>query len=505
MHSSRLTRAILGALLAVSLTGPAAAQGGGAATGLLSLLPQITSSRHTIALPGRTMQYTAEAGTLALRDGKAETTGAVFFVSYTADRDERTPDPKARPVTFVFNGGPGAASAYLHLGGLGPRILAMSDKGDVLPPPQRLVDNPSTWLAFTDLVFVDPVGTGYSRPADPSKEDQFYGVEQDATSMGAFIRLYLQRAGRRLAPIYLAGESYGGFRAALLSRRLQADSGISVSGAILVSPALEMSLLRGDDFEPLRWALGLPSMAAVNLARQGVTGRGALEERLGEAERFAMTTYLQALAGGLVSGSETSAKDVARLIGLPLALVERRYARIPTGLFIKEFARSEGRVLSRYDGLISAPDPKPGSEWSSGPDPVLAPVGAALTSTFVQYVREELGYRTDVTYRVLNEEVNRRWDYGTSPTRQGYAGALDDLQEARSVNPRMRVLVAHGFTDLVTPYLAARFLISQLPPLNGAEPVRLETYEGGHMMYMRTDSRLALLEDARRLYEGVVR
>ena len=163
MHPSRLRQAIFGALLAVSLSGPAAAQGGGATTGLLSLLPQIASSRHTIALPTRTMEYTAEAGTLALRDGKAETTGAVFFVAYTADRDERTPDPKARPVTFVFNGGPGAASAYLHLGALGPRILAMSDKGDVLSPPQRLVDNPSTWLAFTDLVFVDPVGTGYSR------------------------------------------------------------------------------------------------------------------------------------------------------------------------------------------------------------------------------------------------------------------------------------------------------------------------------------------------------
>ena len=477
------------------------AGGGSGGSGLLGMLPEIASSRHAVALPAGTMQYTAEAGTLRLRDGKAETTAAVFFVAYTADKDPRAP-AASRPVTFVFNGGPGASSAYLNLGGLGPRILAMSDKGEVNPPPQSIKDNPETWLAFTDLVFVDPVGTGYSRPADPSKEDQFFGVDQDATSMSAFVRLYLQRAGRRLSPVYLAGESYGGFRAALLTRRLQSDGGVAVSGAILISPALEMSLLRGDDFEPLRWALGLPSMAAVNLERQGVSGSKALKERLADVERYALGPYISALAGGLVSGSAATSAEIARLTGLPLPLVERRFGRISASVFMKEFDRAKGRVLSRYDGLIGAPDPNPASEQPSGPDAVLDPVGAALTSAFVQYVREELGYRTDVTYRILNEEVNRKWDYGSSPTRQGFAGALDDLQAARAVNPQMSVMIAHGYTDLVTPYLAARFLVSQLPPLSGAKPVELEVYEGGHMMYMRPDSRQELLDDARALYQA---
>ena len=301
--------------------------------------------------------------------------------------------------------------------------------------------------------------------------------------MGAFIRLYLQRAGRRLAPIYLAGESYGGFRAALLSRRLQADSGISVSGTILVSPALEMSLLRGDDFEPLRWALGLPSMAAVNLAPAGGDGPG-VPSRKGSPmpSGSRMATYLQALAGGLVSGAEASSQGRGPpRPGCPLPLVERRYARIPTGLFIKEFARGEGASSAAMTASISAPDPKPGSESASGPDPVLAPVGAALTSAFVQYVREELGYRTDVTYRVLNEEVNRKWDYGTSPTRQGFAGALEDLQEARSVNPtdaRPRRARLHGSRHALSrvalpdqPAAAAR----AEPSLSGSRPTRAGT------------------------------
>jgi carboxypeptidase C (cathepsin A) len=464
--------------------------------GLLGMLPANSVTRHTLSVSGRTLSYTAEAGTLPLRDAKAETTAAVFFVSYTLD-----PVAADRPITFVFNGGPGAASAYLHLGGIGPRAVDLAPDGDFLPPPQRLVDNPQTWLDMTDLVFVDPVGTGYSRGADSNKEDQFWGVEQDANAMSAFIRLYLQRSGRRLSPVYLMGESYGGFRAALLSRRLQADSGVEVSGAILISPALEFSLIQGDDFEPLRWALRLPSMAAVNYDRQGVTGRAGLAEHLKDVETYAMERYLPAIAGGLESGGKLVSADVARLTGLPRDFVERRFGRVSTSAFMKEFDRSDGRILSRYDGMISGPDPNPESPLHSGPDPVLDRAGPVLTSAFVQYVREELGFRTDITYRVLNEEVNRRWDFGTTPTRQGYAGVLGDLQQARAGNPGMRILIAHGYTDLATPYMASRFLISQLAPLAGAPPVRVEVYSGGHMMYMRADSRRALKEDAAAIYE----
>lgn len=494
MSSLTIRHLLLGLAL---LAAPAvhAADGPPAQGGLIGLLPKNAVTHHTIAIPGKTLSYVAEAGTLPLRDGKGETTAAVFFVSYTLD-----PPAPDRPITFVFNGGPGAASAYLHLGGIGPRSVEVKADGDFLPPPQRLVDNPQTWLDMTDLVFVDPVGTGYSRATDSTKDDQFWGVEQDASAMGAFIRLYLQTSGRRLSPVFLAGESYGGFRAALLANRLQGDSGVAVSGAILISPALEFSLIQGDDFEPLHWALQLPSMAAVNLDRQGVTGRTMLADRLKEAETFAIDRYLPALAGGLESGGRRVSADVARLTGLSPDFVERRFGRVSTNAFIKEFDRADRRVLSRYDGLISGPDPAPEATSLSGPDPVLDRAGPALTSAFVHYVREELGFRTDVTYRVLNEDINRKWDFGTTPTRQGFAGVLSDLQQARAGNPGMRVLIAHGYADLVTPYMTSRFLVGQLPAMPGVPPVRLEVYAGGHMMYLRADSRRDLKADVAAVY-----
>jgi carboxypeptidase C (cathepsin A) len=461
--------------------------------GLLALLPAGSVRHHSVMLDGKPLTYRVEASTLSLRDGQGKPTAAIFSVAYMSE-----PSDSRRPITFVFNGGPGAAATYLHLGAIGPRILATSDEGDVLPPPPRLVDNPDTWLAWTDLVFVDPVGTGYSRAADAAKESDFWGVEQDISALSAFIRLYLQKEGRRLSPVYLVGESYGGFRVALLSRRLQGDSGIVPSGLVLISPALEFSLLYGEDYDPLRWALALPSIAAVHLSEEGVEGRDALAARLAPVERYALGDYLTALASGREAGGRKASGEVAELTGLPLDVVSRNFARIPTSLFLKSYSR--GEVRSRYDGTITAPDPRPQSNSWEGPDPGLDRVGAALTAAFVSYIRDEVGYRTDVTYRILNGDVNRRWDYGTSASRQGYAGSTEELQEARSLSPSMRVLIVHGFTDLATPYLAARFLIDQLPPLPRAEPIRLSVYAGGHMMYLRPDSRHALARDAAMLY-----
>src|SRR5690606_22514951 len=212
-----------------------------------------------------TPSYEAEAGTLVLLGADGGTTARIFYVAYELKPGEADREPASRPVTFVFNGGPGAASAYLHLGALGPRVLRTAEKGAFLPPPQRLDDNLDTWLGMTDLVFVDPVGTGYSRAASGQKPERFWGVEQDASAMGAFIRLYLNQAGRTGSPIYLVGESYGGFRAALLARTLQEDAGISPSGIVLVSPALDFSYVYGDENNPLHWALSLPAMAAAKL------------------------------------------------------------------------------------------------------------------------------------------------------------------------------------------------------------------------------------------------
>ena len=358
----------------------------------------------------------------------------------------------------------------------------------------------STWLPFTDLVFVDPVGTGYSRVGARKEEKDFFGVEQDTEALADFIRLYLIDAGRVASPVFVAGESYGGFRAATITRQLQKTGGVSPSGIVLISPALEFSLLHADDYDPLPWALSLPSFAAVNLEKKGVAGREALAEGLKEAQRYALSDYLVALASGVEEGGKTASETVARLTGLPLPLVARHHARIFPSLFIKEFDRVNGRVLSRYDGGVSGPDPHPSSQWPRGSDPVLDATVPLWTAAFVLYAQEYLGYKTDQAYRLLNREVRPKWDFGTSPTRQGYAGALDDIQAARSANRALEVFIGTGYSDLITPYSVPSYLVRQLAPLDGARPITIENYAGGHMLYLRPESRRALKEDVEAMY-----
>ncbi len=460
-----------------------------------SLLPPPSITQHTLALPGEELRYTVKVGALPLRDGKGETRAEIVYFAYT-----REPLDAKRPITFVFNGGPGAASAYLHLGTMGPKAIAASDKGEVLGPPPHLFDNEGTWLTFTDLVFVDPVGTGYSRVAPGKEEKDFYGVAQDTEALADFIRLYLIDAERMGSPVFIAGESYGGFRAATIARRLQKTGGVSPSGLVLISPALEFAMLHAEDYDPLPWALTLPSYAAVNLEKQDVAGREALAEGLKEAERYALSDYLVAFASGIEAGGKTASQTVARLTGLPRDLVERHHARIIPSLFIKEFDRANKRVLSRYDGSVGGPDPHPSSRWPRGPDPVLDSTVPLWTAALVQYAQEELGYKTDQPYRLLNREVRPKWDFGTSPQRQGYAGALDDIQQARTVNRALEVFIATGYTDLITPYSVPAYLVSQLAPLEGARPIQIEDYAGGHMLYLRPDSRRALKEDVAAMY-----
>ncbi|MEW6632538.1 MAG: peptidase S10 [Pseudomonadota bacterium] len=463
---------------------------------VLSLLPPPQVTTHSITLAGRKLDYQAKAGTLSLLSAKGEVTAEIFYTAYTL---QSAGAAKQRPITFVFNGGPGAASAYLHLGAIGPRIVATNTDGEFLPPPQKLIDNPDSWLDMSDLVFVDPVGTGYSREAPGQDTKAFWGVEQDASSVGAFIRLYLAQNGRTGSPLFLAGESYGGFRAALLARTLQEDVGLSPSGIVLISPALEFMLVRPDQFDQLHWALELPSLAATRLKADGITGE-ALKDRLAEVEHYALGDYLTALNSGLEQGGKLASGRVSEITGLPLDLVQRNFARVPTGLFAREFQRGTGKVLSLYDAMIGTADIAPESARTAGPDPVLDRSVPVLTSAFVAYVRDELNYRTDVSYRLLNGEISRNWDYGTSG--QGYAGVMNDLQRARSLNPALGVVIVNGYTDLVTPYLASRYLVNQLPSLADTKPIRLDVVEGGHMMYLRPDGRRALKEAASELYQA---
>lgn len=450
-------------------------------------LPADSVTQHTVELGGRQVIYKATAGTIPLLGAKGEVAAKVFYVAYAVD------NAGERPITFAFNGGPGAAAAFLHLGALGPRIVPFRENGVEPVLPVKVVDNPDSWLAFTDLVFVDPVGTGYSRATGGEAARAFWGVDKDADAMENFIRIYLTRSGRDLAPLFLAGESYGGFRAAIVAEKLLAR-GLRLKGAILVSPALEFSMLHGDDYEILPFTFALPSLAAAHMEMRD--GPNAPLDGLFEAETYARTTYLLHLAAGVKQDDAANAM-LAKLTGLDLDLVARHHGRVSASLFLREYQRRKDRALSRYDATVSAPLPRPSDNEHY--DPILDGAVSVLTPAITNYLRQELQFRTDLDYRLLNREISGHWDFGTKPNRQGFAGALAELQKARTRNPALKVLVMHGYTDLVTPYSMSRYLIDQLRPIDTAAPIALRVYRGGHMMYLRPASRAALAADARDL------
>ncbi len=286
-------------------------------------LPADSVTEHTINLGGQSLAYKATAGTLPIFGAKGEISAKIFYVAYVAG------NRPGRPITFAFNGGPGASAAFLHLAAIGPRIVAFTENGAEPVRPIQLADNADSWLAFTDLVFIDPVGTGYSRVASTGDEDEhaFWGVEKDADSIAEFVTLYLARNGRELAPVYLAGESYGGFRASLLADRLLAK-GLNVKGATLISPALEFSLLRGDDYQLLPLALALPSLTAAHIEMHD--GPKAPLDAAREAETYARTVYLTHIVEGLKRDEAVNAK-LSELTGLDAGTVAKHHGRVSAG------------------------------------------------------------------------------------------------------------------------------------------------------------------------------
>jgi carboxypeptidase C (cathepsin A) len=452
-------------------------------------LPADSVTQHTIILGGQPVSYKATAGTLPLTGPKGETAARIFYVSYTAD----TGGP--RPLTFAFNGGPGAAAAFLHLGALGPRIVPFKENGAAPVLPVQLADNPDSWLAFTDLVFIDPVGTGYSRATGGADaEKAYWSVDKDIASLADSVRLYLSRNGRELSPIYLAGESYGGFRAAQLADRLLA-MGFQLQGAVMISPALEFSVLRGDDFTLLPLTFALPSLTAANSELRG--GLDAPLDAVAGAEIFARTGYLMHLAEGL-KRDEAVISALSKLTGLDHEIVARQHGRVPVQVFLREYLKQNGRVLSLYDAAISVPAPRPSEHYPF--DPILDGAVTALAPAASSYIAKELGFHTSLEYHLLNGEVSSHWNFGLKPGRQGYAGALEELEKARVRKPNLKIFIAHGYTDVVTPYSMSRYLISQLRPIDGAASIEIRVYRGGHMMYLRPASRTNLTADVRGIF-----
>jgi carboxypeptidase C (cathepsin A) len=471
-------------------------QGGGheepqSGPGVLALLPPDAVTQHTIDLPTGKLDYTATAGTFSLFDQSGARSAAIFYTAYVAKSDNAA----ARPVTFVFNGGPGAASAFLHLGLVGPR-LAEFGSGGRDGANVHLIDNPSTWLAFTDLVLVDPVGTGWSRPAKPDGGNPFWSVNGDAESMAKVVALYVAKNDRLGSPKFLLGESYGGFRAAKVARTLQDEQGISVSGIMMLSPFLEGAFQFGGDRFALGAALQLPSLAAAELERKGTFSSDALAQ----AEHFALTDYLSALAGPPLQGD--AAKNfygrVAQMTGLPVDVVTQSRGFIHDA-YVKNLRASDHKVVSHYDVTFASDDPYPETPIARGPDPILDGVVRSYGSAFVAYARDELNYKTDMTYNLLASEISGKWDW-QGGRGHGQPSVADDLRALLTLTPSFHLMIAHGYSDMVTPFAVTHYVLDHLPQPEGEQRTQLKLYRGGHMFYLDPDSRKAFTADARTMY-----
>ena len=456
------------------------------------------------------LDYTASAKWLVLRK-KEKPAAEIFSVSYVAkDGDAH------RPVMFVFNGGPGASSAYLHLGAVGPQRVAFPADGTLPPMPPRLEQNGDSWLAFTDLVFVDPVGTGFSRiiqdeqkgggshdkkeqkkKDDANDTQEYFGYKRDLESLCEFMSRWLSQHDRWGSPVFIAGESYGGYRVGRLVRMLQETAGIGLNGAILISPALEFSTLVTSDYDVLGWVDLLPTMAAAatHHGRSRVFAAGtALDEVLREAEMFATGEYTAFLTRGASMPPDDRERVLNRLadfVGLPADMVTRAEGRISIGVFARELLRDERKVVGLYDATITVTDPFPDRESFTGPDPTLAGITPAYTMAINRQLRSEIGVNTDREYTVLSYEVNEAWK---NDAQQHFfvppLGATDDFRYGMSLNPHMKAFITHGRYDLVTPYYASDRLrnLMRLDP-EMATRLTVKHFGGGHMFYAWEESR----------------
>ncbi|MGV7031880.1 S10 family peptidase [Methylobacterium symbioticum] len=461
-------------------------------------LPPDSVTQQSIALPdGRTLAFTATAGSLPLVDESGKLQAEIAFIAYTRPAEAGS----ERPVTFAINGGPGAASAYLNIGAIGPWRLPAD--GPSISPSQgvALVPNDGTWLDLTDLVFIDPVGTGYSRAAEGDGKS-YWNVEADASVLSAAIARYLRVNDRMGAPKFFVGESYGGFRGPLIAAKLQEEIGVGLSGLVLLSPVLDFAWLQQPRANPWSHVLRLPSYAASALERAGTAPTAAL---MRDAEGYATGDYLADLLKGPGDAQAVArlTDRVAALTGLDAAVVKAQAGRLSMGSLQREIDRKAGRVASAYDTAVSGWDPDPAAPHGGFDDPLLTALQAPLTSAMIDLYAKRLNWRVpNLRYELLNGAVNRAWGWNSG---RSAPEALGQLRSVLALDGNLRVLVAHGYTDLVTPYFASKLLIAQMPSY-GTEPrLNLAVYPGGHMFYSRPDSRAAFKRDAAALFAAALK
>lgn len=451
--------------------------------------------RGEVAIRGEAVGYVAVAGHLPLLKADGKPRAQVFFVSYLREGVE---DRAKRPVLFSFNGGPGSSSVWLHLGTLGPRRVQLTENGSAPAAPYLLADNADSVLDAADLVFIDPVSTGYSQAEPGEDAKQFHGVDEDLDSVSDFIRLWLTRFERWPSPKYLIGESYGGIRAAGLCGRLQQRHGIYVSGAILLSPVIDFQTISGGGVNDLPYVCFLPALtatAAWHGRLEGVETADQALVRVREAEAFALGEYATALLAGSRLGQERRlavAGELARLTGLSREFVLANHLRVDTSAFRKELLRSAGLNVGRFDSRLVGAEAMEAGQFPDF-DPSYTAVQSVFTATINDYLRRELGVLTDAPYAVLSSAV-QPWSYARFSNR--YLGFGTVVRDALAQNEHLRVLVVSGYHDLATPYFAAAHSLAQLD-LSGRHAARVSqvTYRGGHMMYTLGDVRAALGRD----------
>lgn len=467
---------------------------------------RLVQTRHTVTIDGHEVGYTVTTGVIVLKeetekkgDKEGEFEGekpraSVFFVAYTREGVE---DPASRPITFCFNGGPGSSSVWLHLGAFGPRRVQLTDDGDLPPPPFRLVNNEHSLLDLTDLVFIDPVSTGYSRPVEGEKAKAFHGFKKDIESVGDFIRLYTTRYRRWLSPKFLAGESYGTTRAAGLSTYLQERHGMYLNGIILVSAVLEFSTLEFHHGNELPYVLFLPTYAATAWYHGKLSAgvQSDLASVLAEAEAFAIGEYAAALmrdAQLTAEGRLSIAEKVAHLTGLTTDFVMRSNLRVLDDRFFKELLRGQRRTIGRLDSRFIGIDRDAAGEKMEY-DRSYANIQGPYTACLYDYVNGDLQFDSDLPYELLTGRV---WPWSYKEHENQYVNVAESLRKAMTQNPHLQVFVANGYFDLATPYFATQYTFNRLQlDETLAGHVTMGYYEAGHMMYIHLPSLAKLKAD----------
>jgi carboxypeptidase C (cathepsin A) len=464
----------------------------GAISGLPIALPPLPAEAHvaqTMELEGKTLHYTVTVGTLPVRDAKGALSGEVVYTAYTVEG-------KDRPVTFALNGGPGASSVYLNLGAIGPKHVAFGAEGDSPSDPTTLTDNPGTWLDFTDLVFIDPVGTGFSRslvPEDAAKK-LFFTPTADVNYLSRNIFDWLVKNGRMGARKYFVGESYGGFRGPRMTHYLQTQLGVAMNGVVLVSPYLNPAISEQSDISPLPWMMTLPSIAAAHLEHE----HKLTPEAMAGVISYTDGEYASALLKGRSDpqATERMLQHVTEISGLDPVFVRRAGGRLETQAYLREVDRSEGKLGSRYDPNLLSWDPFPFDPNQRSNDPLLESIIAPTTTAMVDFVTRGVGWKTDARYNALSYDVNRLWDGGDDLRK----GAVEDLRESVAADQKLRVLIAHGWGDLSCPFMGSILTVNQMPVMGDPSRVQVHEYPGGHMFYSRRESQLMLRKDVMSMF-----